>query len=177
MEDIKTIFYHLFPQEKDHDLKLEFSKIYEIFSEEHHMQHIYLAEVLTKLVLALNVTRKKKLTYLYCLGVHYQNACTKKISSETINSMIRLILRQKELVTACPYEIETCGRIVEASYFSSSLKSQEERVDFTEILQDWAYMCNLKFSFNSIILGTANNLSILRSLFDDSALGKMESQT
>lgn len=95
------------------------------------MQHVYLAEVLTRLVLSLNITRKKKLTYLYCLGVHYQNAYTKKITGETINSMMRLILRQKEVVTACPYEIETCGKIVEACFFRSSLKSEEEKNDFT----------------------------------------------
>lgn len=59
------------------------------------MQHVYLAEVLTRLVLSLNITRKKKLTYLYCLGVHYQNTYSKKVTSETINSIMRLILRQK----------------------------------------------------------------------------------
>lgn len=81
--------------------------------------------MLTLLVLSQNITKKKKLTYLYCLGVHYQNTYTKKITSETINSMIRVILKQKGIVNACPYEIETCGKILEASYFGSSLKSQE----------------------------------------------------
>ena len=35
IEGLKTIFYHIFPHDKDKDLKLEFSKIYEIFAEEH----------------------------------------------------------------------------------------------------------------------------------------------
>ena len=38
-------------------------------------------------------------------------------------------------------------------------------------------MCTFKFEFNSVILGTANNLSILRSLFDDSTIRRMEGQT
>ena len=95
------------------------------------MQHLYLAEVLTMLVLSLNITRKKKITYLYCLAVHYQNAYSKKITSETINSLIRVILKQKSIMTACPYEAKTCGKIVEASFFGSSLKSDDIKNDFT----------------------------------------------
>lgn len=128
------------------------------------------------MVLSLNVTRKKKLTYLYCLGVHYQNAYTKKITSETVNALIRLILKQKYLVSACPYEIETCGQIVKASFFSSSLKNPQVESDFTELVQDWAYICNFKKEFNAIILGTANDLPVLRSLFDQSTLRHIELQ-
>lgn len=43
-------------------------------------------------------------------------------------------------------------------------------------MQDWAYMCAYKFEFNAIILGTANNLSILRALFEESTLRQIESQ-
>ena len=131
IEGLKTIFYHIFPHDKDKDLKLEFSKIYEIFAEEHHMQSLQLSEVLARLILCADITRKKKLTYLYCLGVHYQNCCTKRLTSETLNSMLRLLLTQRELLTACPYELQTCGHIIEAYFLSSSLKNQDEKTLFT----------------------------------------------
>ena len=86
------------------------------------MQYVYLVEILTKIILEVNITRKKKLTYLYCLGVHYQNAYSKKINAETVNSMIRLILKQQGFITACPYDKDTCGTIIEASFFTSSYK-------------------------------------------------------
>ena len=62
-------------------MKLEFSKIYEIFAEEHEMQFVYLSEVLTRIVLSVNITRRKKLTYLYCLAVHYQDSYSKKVTA------------------------------------------------------------------------------------------------
>ena len=140
------------------------------------MQYVYLTEILTKIILSVNITRKKKLTYLYCLGVHYQNTYSKKITAETINSMIRLILKQQGFISPCPYDFDTCGKIVEAYFFCSSLKMSEEKNDFTEILQDLAYICNYKFEFNAIILGGGNNLSLLRNLFDQSTLRKIQQQ-
>lgn len=58
---------------------------------------------------------------------------------------MRLILKQRQIITACPYEEETCGRIVEAYFFGSSLKNIDEKNDITEILQDWAYICRFKY--------------------------------
>ena len=49
----------------------------------------------------------------------------------------------------------------------------EEKNDFTEILQDLAYICNYKYEFNAIILGIGNNLSLLRMLFDPATLSKI----
>ena len=45
------------------------------------MQYMYLSEVLTKIILAVNISRKKKLTYLYCLAVHYQDVYSKKLTA------------------------------------------------------------------------------------------------
>ena len=83
------------------------------------------------LILCADITRKKKVTYLYCLAVHYQKCCTKWLTSETLNSMLRLLLSQRELFTACPYELQTCGHIIEAYFLSSSLKNQDEKTLFT----------------------------------------------
>ena len=52
----------------------------------------------------------------------------------------------------------------------------EEKNDFTEILQDWAYIINFKYQFSSVILGTGNNLSLLRSLFDAQSIRKIQNQ-
>ena len=45
------------------------------------MQFVYLSEVLTRIVLSVSITRRKKLTYLYCLAVHYQDAYSKKVTA------------------------------------------------------------------------------------------------
>lgn len=45
------------------------------------MQFVYLSEVLTRIILSVNITRRKKLTYLYCLAVHYQDSYSKKVTA------------------------------------------------------------------------------------------------
>lgn len=139
------------------------------------MQYVYFAEMLVKFVLLAQITRKKKLMYLYCVAVHYQNCYSKKVNIETVNSLIRLIFKQNALINACPYNQDTCGKIIEAYYFESDLKTEQKK-DFTDIVQDWAYICNFKFAYNDIILGSSRDLSLLRSFFDIKTLKKMEQQ-
>ena len=114
------------------DLKLEFSKIYEIFAEEQHMQSLQLSEVWPNSSSApTSRARRRSLISTASHAVHYQNCCTKWLTSETLNSMLRLLLSQRELFTACPYELQTCGHIIEAYFLSSSLKNQDEKTLFT----------------------------------------------
>jgi hypothetical protein len=94
---------------------------------------------------------------------------------ETLNSLIRLIFKQYSFINPCPYLEGSCGRIVEAYYFESDLKSELKK-DFTEIVQDWAYISNFKYSYADIILGSSRDLSVLRSFFDIKTLKKMEEQ-
>ena len=88
------------------------------------MQYAYLSEILTRIIMSVNITRKKKITYLYCLGVHYQNAYNKKLTSETVNSIIKIIIRQQGFISPCPYDFKTSGKIVESYFFTSSNKLQ-----------------------------------------------------
>jgi hypothetical protein len=68
------------------------------------------------------------------------------------------------------------GKIVEAYYFEADLKNSQLKKNFTEILQDWAYICNFKLGYSSVILGSWRDLSILRSLFDLKTIKTMEAQ-
>lgn len=52
----------------------------------------------------------------------------------------------------------------------------ELKKDFTDIVQDWAYICNFKYGYSDIVLGSAQNLSVLRSFFDAKTLKRMEEQ-
>jgi len=40
-------------------------------------------------------------------------------------------------------------------------------------MQEWAYICAIKYGYCGIILGSARNLTILRSLFDMKTLKKI----
>ncbi len=104
-----------------------------------------MSQLLTKLVINANISKKKKITYLYCIAVHYQNCYSKKVTSETLNSLIRLICKQGRLLNACPYNRGSCGKIIQAYYYDSSLKNASLKKQFTEVLQDWAYICNFKY--------------------------------
>ena len=41
---------------------------------------------------------------------------------------------------------------------------EERKKDITNILQDWAYICQVKSKYGGIILGTVDELIVLRSM-------------
>lgn len=81
------------------------------------MQFVYFSEMLVRFVLLSNISRKKKLMYLFCILAHYQNCYSKRVTAESVNSLIRLIYKQHSLINACPYLESTCGKIIEAYFF------------------------------------------------------------
>jgi len=89
------------------------------------MQYVYFSEMMIKFVLLADITKKKKIMYLFCLCVHYQNCYSKKVTSETLNTLIRSIYQQNMFLNACPYSINSAGKIIEAYYLYSDLKNNQ----------------------------------------------------
>ena len=45
--------------------------------------------------------------------------------------------------------------------------------DITQIIQDWVYICYIKFGYKGILLGSSEDLSVLRSLLTLPTLRKI----
>ena len=54
--------------------------------------------------------------------------------------------------------------LISGCFYSKGDKVEERKKDITHILQDWAYLCQLKSKYGGIILGTVDELIVLRCM-------------
>lgn len=73
-------------------------------------------------------------------------------------------MRSHGLLNACPYYGKANGSIVSANLYEQGNKIDEKKKDITEVFQDWSYICQIKYKYNGIVLGLADDLSILRAM-------------
>ena len=86
------------------------------------------------------------------------------MTTQTLNSIIREILVNYGMLNACPFSRKFFGEIVSGCFYSKGDKVEERKKDITHILQDWAYLCQIKSKYGGMILGTMDELMILRSM-------------
>lgn len=120
-----------------------------------------------------NITTHKKLIYLFCLIVHYQNCYSKKLTCESYNSLLREIYADRMMVNACPYSKRYCGRVLSARYYQSEVKERIMVKDITEIVQDWVYLSMYRYGYNVLVLGDATSLQVLRGFLDVTTLKRI----
>ncbi len=78
------------------------------------------------------------------------------------------------ILNACPYYGGSCGQIISASLYIKGNKIDEKKKDITEVFQDWAYICQIKYKNNGIVLGLATDLSIIKSMIPEISLKKIK---
>ena len=78
------------------------------------------------------------------------------------------------ILNACPYYNGNCGQIISAFLYEKGNKIDEKKKDITEIFQDWAYVSQIKYKTNQIVLGSATDLSIVRSMLPSQSLKRIE---
>ena len=113
--------------------------------------------------------------------VHYQNVSHKqgpqKMTLQTLNSVIREIMMNHSFLNSCPFSDYGFGKIISGNFYLKGDKVEEKKKDITSVLQDWAYLCQIKSKYGGMILGTADELSVLRAMLPVKFLKKMEEET
>lgn len=72
------------------------------------------------------VPKSKKLSMLFCLGVHYQgvhhSSDSQEMTVETFNSMVREMHRSTGFLNACPYTHKYFGQIEYGCFYEKGNK-------------------------------------------------------
>jgi hypothetical protein len=98
------------------------------------------------------------------LGKHYQNTGGTGLTVQTVDFIFTYILKTYGWLTGVPYTSEGKGNILKGSIYAKGLKVDEEGLDITNILRDWAHICKVKYGSLDLVLGDAIFLNSLRSL-------------
>ena len=124
VEELKAIFNYIFAKEEEKELKLSYPNFYEEYAEGFHK--FDLGKFLFELILSTPISATKKLNLIYCLTVHYQNVTHlsngQKMSIQTLNSIIREILLNYGVLSACPFSRNSYGQIVSGCFYSKGDK-------------------------------------------------------
>ena len=133
-----------------------------------------------ELILTAPLSKIKKLSLIYCVAAHYENnsekAGNQEITVKTLNSLLKEIFLNHGVLNACPFSNKFCGKIVSGCFYLKSGKSDEKKRDITNILQDWAYICQMKSKYGGMILGTHSELKVLKAMLPRNILDRIEAE-
>jgi hypothetical protein len=63
---------------------------------------------------------------------------------------------------------------VSGCFYEKGNKVNEKKKDITDVLKDWAYLCQRKYRYGGMMLGLATDLSVLRAMLPSSTLVQIE---
>lgn len=83
------------------------------------------------------------------------------MTSQTVDFIFYYIYKTYGWLSPVPYSKENKGSIVKALIYTKGIKNNEDTLDFTQILQDYAHINKVKYGQFSIVLGNAQFLTQL----------------
>lgn len=111
IEQLKAIFSFVFSDQSQKNIRLNFPKFYESYAS--NFQKFDLGRFLLELILMSEMPKQKKLSMIFCIGVHYQNtpmsSDCQEMTIETFNSIIKEIGRSTGFLNACPFSNKYMG--------------------------------------------------------------------